>query len=75
MVTRTGDGIPGDALNVGLVGNQEDITRASMRPKFPADPITLRTSIEIIGSVMLDQPTTTRRSVRSITREKGAACL
>src|SRR6202043_2125905 len=28
MVTRTADGIPGDALNVGLVGNKEDIVRA-----------------------------------------------
>ena len=57
MVTRTGDGIPGDALNVGLVGNKEDITRAMHAAEwFPADPITLRTSIEIIGSVMLDRP-------------------
>jgi LssY C-terminus len=57
MVTRTGDGIPGDALNVGLVGNKEDVTRAMHAAEwFPADPITLRTSIEIIGSVMLDRP-------------------
>src|ERR1700704_4886353 len=57
MVTRTGDGIPGDALNVGLVGNEDDITRAMHAADcFPADPITLRTSIEIIGSVMLDRP-------------------
>jgi hypothetical protein len=57
MMTRTGDGIPGDALNVGLVGNQEDITRAMHAAGwFPADPITLRTSIEIIGSVALDRP-------------------
>jgi hypothetical protein len=57
MVTRTADGIPGDALNVGLVGNKEDITRAMHAAEwFPADPITLRSSIEIIGSVMLDRP-------------------
>src|SRR6478609_9706987 len=57
MVTRTSDGIPGDALNVGLVGNKEDITRAMHAAEwFPADPITLRTSIEIVGSVMLDRP-------------------
>jgi len=57
MVTRTGDGIPGDALNVGLVGNREDVTRAMHAAEwFPADPITLRTSVEIIGSVMLDRP-------------------
>src|SRR6266478_6306126 len=28
MVTRTADGIPGDALNVGLVGSKEDVLRA-----------------------------------------------
>jgi hypothetical protein len=57
MVTRTGIGIPGDALNVGLVGSKEDVLRA-MRAAlwFPADPITLRTSIEIVGSVALDRP-------------------
>jgi hypothetical protein len=57
MVTRTGSGIPGDALNVGLVGSKEDILRAMHAAEwFPADPITLRTSIEIIGSVVLDRP-------------------
>jgi LssY C-terminus len=57
MVTRTSTGIPGDALNVGLVGNKEDVLRAMHASGwFPADPITLRTSIEIVGSVVLDRP-------------------
>ena len=57
MVTRTGLGIPGDALNVGLVGNKEDVLLAMHAAGwFPADPITLRTSIEIVGSVVLDRP-------------------
>jgi len=57
MVTRTSAGIPGDALNVGLVGSKEDVLRAMHAPGwFPADPITLRTSIEIVGSVVLDRP-------------------
>lgn len=57
MVTRTADDIPGGPLNVGLIGSTEDITRAMHAAEwFPADPITLRTSIEIIGSVMLDRP-------------------
>jgi hypothetical protein len=56
MVTRTSDGIPGDALNVGLVGNKQDIARAMHAAAwFPADPITLRTSIDIIGSVAFDR--------------------
>jgi hypothetical protein len=57
MVTRTSTGIPGDALNVGLVGSKEDITRAMHAAEwFPADAITLRTSIDIVGSVVLDRP-------------------
>jgi len=57
MVTRTGFGIPGDALNVGLVGSKEDVLRAMHAAGwFPADPITLRTSIDIVGSVVLDRP-------------------
>ena len=57
MVTRTSSGIPGDALNVGLVGSKEDVLRAMHAADwFPADPITLRTSIEIVGSVVLDRP-------------------
>jgi hypothetical protein len=57
MITRTGAGIPGDALNVGLVGSKEDVLRAMQAAGwFPADPITLRTSIEIVGSVVLDRP-------------------
>ena len=57
MVTRTSAGIPGDALNVGLVGVKEDVLRAMHEAGwFPADPITLRTSIEIVGSVVLDRP-------------------
>jgi hypothetical protein len=57
MVTRTSTGIPGDALNVGFVGSKEDVLRAMHAAGwFPADPITLRTSIEIVGSVVLDRP-------------------
>ena len=55
MVTRTSAGIPGDALNVGLVGVKEDVLRA-MHQAGCADPITLRASIEIVGSVVLDRP-------------------
>src|SRR3954453_6730477 len=57
MVTRTRTGIPGDALNVGLVGSQEDGLRVMQAADwFPADPVTLRTSIAIVGSVVLDRP-------------------
>ena len=57
MVTRTAQDIPGDPLNVGLAGNREDIVLAMHEAGwFPADPVTLRTSIEIAGSVVLDRP-------------------
>jgi LssY C-terminus len=57
MVTRTAQGIPGDPINVGLVGDQKDLV-CSMHAAgwFPADPITLKSSIEIVGSVLLDRP-------------------
>jgi hypothetical protein len=57
MVTRTSQGIPGDPLNVGLVGSQHEIARAiSAAGWLPADPVTLRTSLEIAGSVLFDRP-------------------
>jgi hypothetical protein len=57
MVTRTAQGIPGDPINVGLIGDKLDVLCA-MRAAgwYPADPVTLRSSIEIAGSVLLDRP-------------------
>lgn len=57
MATETGSGIPGDALNVGLVGDKEDVLLAMHAAGwFPADPVTLKSSVEIVGSVLLDRP-------------------
>jgi hypothetical protein len=57
MLTRTAQGIPGGPLNVGLVGSKEDVLCAMHAAAwYPADPITLRSSLEIIGSVVLDLP-------------------
>ncbi len=57
MVTRTAQGIPGDPMNVGLVGNSGDVVCAMHAAGwYPADPITLKSWIEIAGSVMLDRP-------------------
>lgn len=57
MVTRTAQGIPGDAINAGLVGDQRDVVCAMHEAGwYPADPITLKSSIEIVGSVLLDRP-------------------
>lgn len=57
MVTLTAQGIPADPINVGLVGSSNDILCAMREAGwFPADPITLRSSLEISGSVLLDKP-------------------
>ena len=57
LVTRTSEGIPGDPINIGLVGSKDDVLCAMHAAGwFPADPITLRSSLKIIGSVVLDRP-------------------
>jgi hypothetical protein len=57
MVTRTAQGIPGDPINAGLVGDNKDVLCAmNAAGWYPADPVTLRSSIEIAGSVLLDRP-------------------
>ncbi len=57
MVTHTADGIPGDPINAGLVGARDDVLcTMNAAGWYPADPITLRSSIEIVGSVLLDRP-------------------
>jgi hypothetical protein len=56
-VTQTPQGIPGDPLNVGLVGDKAEIIKAMHAAGwYPADPVTLKSSIEIAGSVVFDRP-------------------
>jgi len=55
-VTRTGDDIPGDPINVALIGTQTELISAMGAAGWhPADPITLRSSVGIIESVLLDR--------------------
>jgi len=57
MVTRTAQDIPGDPINMGLVGNKDDVLCAIHAAGwYPADPITFKSSAEIIGSVILRRP-------------------
>ena len=57
MVTRTAQDIPGDPINVGLVGARDDVLCAMHAAGwFPADPITFKSSVEIVGSVILRRP-------------------
>src|SRR6202167_6586667 len=53
MITTTVLGIPGDALNVGLEGEQADVICAMRAAGWnPADPVTLRSSARIVGDVL-----------------------
>ena len=56
-VTRTAAGIPGDPLNVALVGREADLVQAfSAAGRYPADPTTFRTGLHIARSVVLRRP-------------------
>jgi hypothetical protein len=56
MVTLTALGIPGGPINVGLIGTREQVVLAFHAAGwYPADPITFGTSLEIVGSVVLDR--------------------
>jgi hypothetical protein len=47
-VSRNAYGIPGDPLNIGLIGSDEELVRAMHTVNWqPADPITFRSSLGI----------------------------
>jgi hypothetical protein len=47
-ITRTKDGIPGDPVNVGLVGTKEEVVNALQAAGWEAaDPTTFRTSVRL----------------------------
>jgi hypothetical protein len=51
--TVTGQRIPGDPLNVGFLGSESQLVEALLRCGWdPADPVTLRSSLRIAGSVI-----------------------
>jgi len=55
--TRTPQGIPGDPLNVGLIGTEQELVRALLGSGWDAaDPVTLKSSIGIARSVLRDRP-------------------
>jgi hypothetical protein len=55
--TRTSQGIPGDPLNVGLIGTEKQLIQAILGCGWDnADPVTLKSSIRIAGSVLRDRP-------------------
>ena len=53
-ITVTGNGIPGDPLNIGLVGTEEEFDAAMLAAGwFPADPLSLRSSLRIAAGTVL----------------------
>jgi hypothetical protein len=53
-ITLTKNGIHGDPLNVALVGTEEEVDAAMLAAGwFPADPITLRSSLRIAAGTVL----------------------
>ena len=58
-LTRTGDGHPGDPLNVAAVGSKSDLVHALLKSGWhPADPLSLKSSLEIAGASVLRLPYT-----------------
>src|SRR5262245_7970252 len=56
-MTHTPDGIPGDPVNIALLGLEEDVIRAMLAAKWhPADPITLRSSVRIAVDSVFRRP-------------------
>jgi hypothetical protein len=55
--TRTKDGVPGDPLNVALVGTRDEVIAALCAAGwYPADPVTLRSAVGISVSVVFNVP-------------------
>ena len=56
-ISRTAQGIPGDPLNVGLIGTEKELVAALIGSGWDAaDSVTLRSSIRIASSVLRDRP-------------------
>ena len=57
MVTRTPQGIAGDPVNIGLVGNKAEVIHAFGLARWDtADAVTLKSAVEIGASVLFDHP-------------------
>jgi hypothetical protein len=53
-ITYTADGIPGDPINVALIGTKAELMQIMLAAKwYPADPLTLRSCLEIAAATVL----------------------
>jgi hypothetical protein len=56
-VTHTADGIPGDPLNVALIGTKEEVVQIMLAAKwYPADSLTFRSSLAIAFDAVFKRP-------------------
>ena len=56
-ITFTADGLPGDPLNVALIGTETALKKILLAAKWDqADPLTLRSSLEIAEAAVLERP-------------------
>jgi hypothetical protein len=56
-ITQTSDNHPGDPVNIVLVGSDAEVVQAMAAAGwFPADPITLRSSVRIVEASVLRRP-------------------
>jgi hypothetical protein len=56
-VTHTANGIPGDPLNVALIGTDDEVLKIMVAAKwYPADPLTLKSSLTIAEASVLNRP-------------------
>jgi hypothetical protein len=56
-ITHTASGIPGDPLNVALIGTENEVKKIMLAAKwYPADPLTLKSCLEIAEASVLKRP-------------------
>src|SRR5581483_4697527 len=56
-ITFTANGIPGDPLNIGLAGSEKAAVAGMLAAGwYPADPITLRSSLRIARASVFRRP-------------------
>lgn len=56
-ITLTGSGIPGDPLNIALIGTRQELMKIMVAAKwYPADPLSFKSCLEIAEATVLKHP-------------------
>src|SRR5262249_48620337 len=56
-ITQTKNGIPGDPVNVALIGTKPEVMKIMLAARwYPSDPLTLRSCLEIAEASVLKRP-------------------